>query len=262
MIPAANARAPRAHVVFLGPLTRRILGDLPRAASGLVFPGRGDVPMTGWSRRLAPVSAAMSRTVQLHGLRRGYRTALADLRVDTDIAELMIAHARSGLEARYNVAELEEQRRGEPGQARGRMDRGDSLMDDRDLDAILAIQDFREAIARSSNLPLEKRQAIALGDMLAFVKRVFPDEVRSGVLESLVGIAEEMWDRAPTDMDPHGGNAVPATRETLHLLLSAAAHVLARPGGHLHHQSPPPDRGLERAGRLAEQLRRWASTVR
>ncbi len=111
VIPAVNAKSARPHTVYLGPLTRRLLEGLPRTAGGLVFPGRGDVPMTGWSRRLAPVSAAMGRPVQLHGLRRGYRTALAELRVDVDVAELMIAHARPGLEARYNHAEFEEQRR-------------------------------------------------------------------------------------------------------------------------------------------------------
>ena len=47
----------------------------------------------------------------LHDLRRTYRSALADLGVREEIAEAMIAHRRSGLVARYNRAELWDQRR-------------------------------------------------------------------------------------------------------------------------------------------------------
>ena len=49
--------------------------------------------------------------VGLHDLRRTYRSALADLGVREEIAEAMIAHRRSGLVARYNRAELWDQRR-------------------------------------------------------------------------------------------------------------------------------------------------------
>ena len=59
--------------------------------------------------RLREVSAVEG--VGLHDLRRTYRSILADLGVREEIAEAMIAHRRSGLVARYNRAELWDQRR-------------------------------------------------------------------------------------------------------------------------------------------------------
>jgi hypothetical protein len=81
-----------------------------------VFPSErrlGDAtPMSGWSKlmtRLREASAVAG--VGLHDLRRTYRSILADLGVREEIAEAMIAHRRSGLVARYNRAELWDQRR-------------------------------------------------------------------------------------------------------------------------------------------------------
>ncbi len=111
-IPATNAKMARSHTVYLGPLSTEILtglgGDNPDT---LVFPGRGGVVMSGWSKLIKPVSVAMGSPVLMHGLRRGYRTALAELGVSSDVAEAMIAHAPPKLERTYDKSVREQERR-------------------------------------------------------------------------------------------------------------------------------------------------------
>ena len=105
-IRAEVAKSGRTHVVPLGPLSRQIL-DTQACVSGLAWPGRGDVPMAGWSRRLRPVKAAMGEPrLAMHALRRGYRTGIRELGADTDLCEIMIGHARRGLVARYDKSEM------------------------------------------------------------------------------------------------------------------------------------------------------------
>ncbi len=111
-IPPANTKNGREHQVFFGPMIADILAETPRVAgSDLVFPGRGNVVMSGWSKLVKPVSEALGTKVQLHGLRRGYRTALSELRIDPDLREMMVAHSAPDLVRRYDLSELEEQRR-------------------------------------------------------------------------------------------------------------------------------------------------------
>ena len=81
-------------------------------ANGLaVLPIPREISISGWSKRLKPVSVELGRAVQLHGLRRGYRTALSEFHVPNDIAEMMIGHHRQGLAAIYDQSELTEERR-------------------------------------------------------------------------------------------------------------------------------------------------------
>ena len=68
--------------------------------------------MSGWSKMMTRLRRASGVAgMGLHDLRRTYRSALADLGVREEIAEAMIAHRRPGLVARYNRAELWDQRR-------------------------------------------------------------------------------------------------------------------------------------------------------
>ena len=106
----------REHVVPITYMIAKLLDETPDRGGGLVFPSEtrlgGPLPMSGWSKlmtRLRGVSAVAG--VGLHDLRRTYRSILADLGVREEIAEAMIAHRRSGLVARYNRAELWDQRR-------------------------------------------------------------------------------------------------------------------------------------------------------
>ncbi|WP_299637039.1 hypothetical protein, partial [uncultured Ruegeria sp.] len=101
----------RPHQVYIGPLLQEVLRSIPTTDSELVFPGRGGVVLSGWSKRLPRARRTIDLPVQLHGLRRGYRTALTELRTDRDVAELMVAHSREDLETRYDLSELSDLRR-------------------------------------------------------------------------------------------------------------------------------------------------------
>jgi integrase len=107
-IPAEVTKAGRAHRVPVPPQLAAILDALPiLAGTDLVFPGShhrkrdgasaGRPPISGWSKRLAPVRQATAarglRPWTLHDLRRSVRTGLGRLGVDAEIAELMLNHA-------------------------------------------------------------------------------------------------------------------------------------------------------------------------
>ena len=110
-IRAEVAKMGRDHLVPLGPLSLELLSAQHRQ-SHLVWPGRGGVPMSGWSKRLRPIKAAMVEPgLALHALRRGYRTGIRELGADADLCELMIGHTRDGLVARYDKSEMWEARR-------------------------------------------------------------------------------------------------------------------------------------------------------
>lgn len=110
-IPATVRKNGLEHSVPLGPMSISLLGAQVRRCD-LVWPGRGEVPMSGWSKRLRPVKAAMEEPrLAMHALRRGYRTGVRELGADSDLSELMIGHSRTGLIARYDKSELWESRR-------------------------------------------------------------------------------------------------------------------------------------------------------
>ena len=115
-VPGKAMKSGRGHVVPITGMLAALLDEIPDRGGGLVFPSEkrlgGVTPMSGWSKlmpRLRQTSGVA--TVGLHDLRRTFRSALADLGVREEIAEAMIAHRRSGLVARYNRAELWDQRR-------------------------------------------------------------------------------------------------------------------------------------------------------
>src|SRR3954454_16153277 len=57
-IPAEVTKAGRVHRVPLPAEALSLLAGLPRLANGLVFPGRGGKPMSGWTKRVAALRAA------------------------------------------------------------------------------------------------------------------------------------------------------------------------------------------------------------
>ena len=106
----------REHAVPITDMIAKLLDETPDRGGGLVFPSEkrlgGATPSQGWSKMMTRLRQASGvEGVGLHDLRRTYRSALADLGVREEIAEAMIAHRRSGLVARYNRAELWDQRR-------------------------------------------------------------------------------------------------------------------------------------------------------
>jgi len=99
-VPPEITKSGRLHKIPLPPQAVAILRTHKRAAkSDLVFPGRRNQPMTGWSKRLPALykltaKAEMPRWT-LHDLRRTVRTGLGRLGVDRVVAELLIDHAIS-----------------------------------------------------------------------------------------------------------------------------------------------------------------------
>ncbi len=104
-IPANVAKSARAHRVPLPAALRALLLGVPRLlGSDLMFPGRGGVPMSGFSKRLLPVYAEAKggglAPWTIHDLRRTVRTGLGGLKVLPHVAELALNHALSGELAR------------------------------------------------------------------------------------------------------------------------------------------------------------------
>jgi integrase len=115
-VPAASMKSGREHSIPLTPMIIRLLGETPNRGGNLLFPSErrlgGSTPLAGWSHLIIALRQASGvEGFGLHDLRRTYRSALADLGVREELAELMIAHRRTGLIARYNKAQLWDQRR-------------------------------------------------------------------------------------------------------------------------------------------------------
>ena len=99
-VPPEITKSGRPHKISLPAQAVAILRTHKRAAkSDLVFPGRHNKPMTGWSKRLPAVyeltAKAEMKPWTPHDLRRTVRTALGRLGVDRVVAELLIDHAIS-----------------------------------------------------------------------------------------------------------------------------------------------------------------------
>jgi integrase len=114
-IPGKTMKSGREHALPITGLVGKLLDATPDRAGGLVFPSErragGSTPLSGWSKLLRRLrSKAAVEGVALHDLRRTYRSVLADLGVREEIAEAMIAHRRPDLVARYNRAQLWDQR--------------------------------------------------------------------------------------------------------------------------------------------------------
>jgi integrase len=115
-IPGKAMKSGREHALPITGLIAKLLDETPDRAGGLVFPSErragGATPLWGWSKLLLRMrSKSGVEGVGLHDLRRTYRSVLADLGVREEIAEAMIAHRRPDLIARYNRAQLWDQRR-------------------------------------------------------------------------------------------------------------------------------------------------------
>jgi hypothetical protein len=71
----------------------------------------GATMMSGWSQMVDRLRTESGADFSLHDMRKTFRSALADLDVNDDVAEIMIAHQRRGLAAVYNKSKLWDQRR-------------------------------------------------------------------------------------------------------------------------------------------------------
>jgi integrase len=105
VIAAEHGKTGVAHSVPLTTAMSRVLEAQPRTTSSLVFPGRGNVRLAGWSKSVPHASAVSGVDFKLHDLRRTTRTLMSRLGVAEDVAELSIGHVRRGLLATYNKDE-------------------------------------------------------------------------------------------------------------------------------------------------------------
>jgi integrase len=102
-IPAAHAKNGRGHRVPLPPFALTIIRRQPRwAECPYVFAGRGGKPMSGWSKHQASLIAKSGVKFTLHDCRRTFRSGLRLVGMDSELAELMLNHARADLIERYD----------------------------------------------------------------------------------------------------------------------------------------------------------------
>jgi integrase len=105
VIAAERAKTGTRHEVPLTAAMRAVLSTQPRTTSHLVFPGRGNKRMKGWTGLVARSAKVSGVDFRLHDLRRTVRTLMSRLGVSEEAAELAIGHVRRGLVATYNKDE-------------------------------------------------------------------------------------------------------------------------------------------------------------
>ncbi|RLK07411.1 tyrosine-type recombinase/integrase [Ruegeria conchae] len=124
-LPATFTKQARGHTVYTSNELAEMLVPLKeeRIVSDFVFPSvRTGGPMSGWSKIMDPSDKRTAGGAKpgtpgfvkncgvqftFHDLRRTFRTGLSRLRIETEIAELALGHARSDLESRYNRDDCE-----------------------------------------------------------------------------------------------------------------------------------------------------------
>ena len=102
VIEAEDAKTGSRHEIPMTATIRAILNAQPKTTSPLVFPGRNNVRMTGWSKTVPNARAVSGVDFKLHDLRRTVRTNMSRLGVSEEAAELAIGHVRRGLVGTYN----------------------------------------------------------------------------------------------------------------------------------------------------------------
>lgn len=109
IIPAAEAKNGLEHPVPLPHAAREIVAGLPRYdQSEWVFTTNGLAPLSGWSKleprvRTKASQAGLDGRWTLHDLRRSFRSGLTRLRVDSELAEIMLNHRPERLRAIYDL---------------------------------------------------------------------------------------------------------------------------------------------------------------
>jgi integrase len=116
MIPAERMKGGMPHMVPLSREAVAILESTPRVGDAVFGKGKGFDQFGPAKRRLdakiAEMVGAPIRDWHLHDLRRSARTAFTGtLRIPENVAEAVIAHARSGIKGVYDVGAYSDQKR-------------------------------------------------------------------------------------------------------------------------------------------------------
>lgn len=103
VIPADRYKTGVAHVVPLSRLAAEVLAGVPRIEGvSLVFAGRGNRQISGFSKRKRDLATAAAVDFCLHDVRRTVRTGLSRLRVPFVVAERVLGHVQGGVAAHYD----------------------------------------------------------------------------------------------------------------------------------------------------------------
>jgi integrase len=111
-IPPERFKSGVAHRLPITEDMATLLAALPRFEGGdFLFSTRhGKLPVSGFShakRRIDEYMPAGTAPFSFHDVRRSVRTRLSQLRVDREVAEIVIGHGKRGLERVYNQYEFE-----------------------------------------------------------------------------------------------------------------------------------------------------------
>ncbi len=102
-IPNTQTKNGREHRVPLPPFALAILQRQKKwAGCDYVFAGARGEAMTGWSKRQPDLVEKCGVGFTLHDCRRTFRSGLAAVGVDEDIAEMMLNHTREELLETYD----------------------------------------------------------------------------------------------------------------------------------------------------------------
>ncbi|MER9743785.1 integrase arm-type DNA-binding domain-containing protein [Mesorhizobium sp. M0077] len=112
-IPAGVAKNGRAHAVPLTVEARLLVDRQPRFAENpYVFSGRNKgSAISNWSKRQGELVKLSGVSFTLHDLRRTFRSGLRKLGVDSELAEMMLNHAREELIEIYDREPKTDERR-------------------------------------------------------------------------------------------------------------------------------------------------------
>lgn len=127
-VPPERFKSGQSHIVPLSDDVISLLDDLPDfsgddAGDFLFSTTTGKKPINGFSRAKATLDAAMLKILQehdpaatlpawvFHDVRRTVRTRLSALRVNSDVAEMVIGHGKTGLRRVYDQHEFEPEMR-------------------------------------------------------------------------------------------------------------------------------------------------------
>lgn len=102
-IPAKHAKNGREHRVPLPPLAVAIVKRQERhAGDPHIFATGTAKPMSGWTKRQDKLVECSGVEFTLHDCRRTFRSGLTALRVETELAEILLNHVRDDLIERYD----------------------------------------------------------------------------------------------------------------------------------------------------------------
>jgi integrase len=113
-VPAERFKSGSEHLVPLSPEAIAVLNGLPRfGSSDFLFTSTGHSAVKGHpkGKRRLEALAGVSQAWAFHDIRRTVRTRLSSLRVPEPVAEMIIGHAKKGLQRVYDQHQYEAEMR-------------------------------------------------------------------------------------------------------------------------------------------------------